>query len=450
MKLVIGVDADGVLTNMSEFNIRDGKKFFKKEPVNLNGYSPCEIFDVTKEEEFKFGLKYFLKYIKNEPARENASIIINKLKDEGCILHEITARKFTTMNNAFGEYNRKVFKKWLRKNNMEFDSIQFCSESNTPVEKLISCSKLLVDVMIEDKPDVALYLANNGVKVLLFDALYNQGLRHENIIRIYNWNQVYEECKKINKEENSFFEKKSLEDITNLSIRERKEYFDSYKKYLKNLKINKEQFIKGNKRFKLLYNIGIFPAKVIFNTKVINSENIPYQNGFIIASNHETSNDQYLVNIALKGRLFTGFASSTIENTFRGKLFKYINGAIFIDRNDPVSKHQGSEELALRVAHDEIGLIFSEGTRKNKNEEGRKQFLLQFKLGTVSIAQKTGAPILPIAISYEKKYSLVRIGNPIFVKSTDDLIQKNEELFNSISELKKENIEYVKSLVKTK
>lgn len=75
---------------------------------------------------------------------------------------------------------------------------------------------------------------------------------------------------------------------------------------------------------------------------------------------------------------------------------------------------------------------------------------MKFKLGTVSIAQKTGAPILPIAISYEEKYSLVRIGKPIFVKSVDDLQKKNQELYDSISELKKENIDYVKTMVKTK
>lgn len=158
----------------------------------------------------------------------------------------------------------------------------------------------------------------------------------------------------------------------------------------------------------------------------------------------------YLIDIALNGRPFTGFASSTIEKTFRGRLFKFINGAVFIDRNDSESKQQGTHELALRIAHDQIGLIFPEGTRKNKDEEGKNKFLLKFKLGTVSIAQKTGAPILPIAISYEEKYSLVRIGKPIFVKSVDDLQKKNQELYDSISELKKENIDYVKTMVKTK
>ena len=32
--LVIGIDADGVLTDMSKFNIECGTKFFKKNPVN--------------------------------------------------------------------------------------------------------------------------------------------------------------------------------------------------------------------------------------------------------------------------------------------------------------------------------------------------------------------------------------------------------------------------------
>lgn len=451
--LIVGVDADGVLVDMSAFNIRDGKKFFKKEPVNPDAYSPMEIFGVTKEEEFKFGLKYFLSYINKEPARENASLIINKLNEEGYELHEITARKFTTMNNWFGEYNRNAFIKWLDKNEMQFKSIQFCSEENTPIEKLIACIKLLVDVMVEDKPDVALFLAQNGIKVLLFDAPYNQELNHPNMIRVYNWDQVYERISELDKMKEKYaddFSKKTLEEIIELSKEEKRRYFDSYRKYLKKVEIDERSVLKGRKRFKLLYNIGLPFVKAIFNPIVINKENVPYQNGFIIACNHETSNDQYLISTALKGRSFTGFASSTIEKTFRGRLFKFINGSVFIDRADSESKQKGTEELATRIAHDQIGLIFPEGTRKNKNEEGRKKFLLEFKLGTVSIAQKTGAPILPMAISYGKKYSLVRVGTPIFVKSDDDLIEKNQELYESISNLKNENIEYMKQKKKVK
>ena len=45
--------------------------------------------------------------------------------------------------------------------------------------------------MIEDKPDVAKLLDQNGIHVLLFDAPYNQQVEGENITRVYGWGEVY-------------------------------------------------------------------------------------------------------------------------------------------------------------------------------------------------------------------------------------------------------------------
>ena len=44
--------------------------------------------------------------------------------------------------------------------------------------------------MIDDNPKVSKYLADNGVKVLLFDAPYNKNLRHPNIKRVYSWDEI--------------------------------------------------------------------------------------------------------------------------------------------------------------------------------------------------------------------------------------------------------------------
>ena len=218
-------------------------------------------------------------------------------------------------------------------------------------------------------------------------------------------------------------------------------YFYNYKRHLKNVNINEELLKKGENRFKLLYHPMMIPIKLLLRPKVINKKNIPYQDGFIIASNHLNSYDQYLIGAALGNRSVTGFAASTIKNTFRGKLFNFTKGAIFMDRQDENSKAICSEELAARVAHDKIALIFPEGTRKNKDEEGRKKILLDFKLGTVAIAQKTGAPILPMALSYGK-YNLVRIGIPFIVTPTEDLEEVNKKLYNKILELQLENAKF--------
>ena len=66
MNLKVGIDADGVLTDMSEFLIREGKEFFKKQPKDSDAYSVDEMFEITKIQKIRFGLTVFDKYCKSE------------------------------------------------------------------------------------------------------------------------------------------------------------------------------------------------------------------------------------------------------------------------------------------------------------------------------------------------------------------------------------------------
>lgn len=192
----IGVDCDGVLTDMSAYIFEYGEKYFKRKPVNMDAYNTAEIFDCTEKEEFRFGIRYFFTYCKKWPPRKGAAQVLNRLIKDNNELYEITARKFVTMKNPLGWYSKRVFVKWLAKHNFHFQDIYFCSEDNSPSDKLRGCRKYDVDIMIDDKPEVALYLAENGVKVLLYDTRYNQGLVHDNITRVYNWKEIYKEIRK--------------------------------------------------------------------------------------------------------------------------------------------------------------------------------------------------------------------------------------------------------------
>lgn len=443
MSLIVGCDADGVLTDMSGYNIREGKKYFKKEPVDPNAYHTRDIFGVSKTRETIYGLRGALnKYCKEEPPRPYSVDVITNLSNQGVEFHEITARKFVTFNNAVGKYYRHLFEEWLKKHKFNFKSIQYCSEEESPRDKLMGCSKLKVDVMIEDKPDVALYLAENGIKIILMDAPYNKDLQHENITRVYDWLQIEKILIDMSKDlsESKEFVKLKPGEKEKLDDEGKKQYFKEYHKYLKNLNINTEAIKRGKKRYKLVYKIASLPIKMILNPKIQGKKNIPYQDGFIVASNHLNSYDQYLICYALGNRHFSGFAASTIENTFRGKLFKYIEGSVFIDRKDLLSKQKGEEELSARIAQGNIGLIFPEGTRKNKNEEGKSKEQLPFKLGTVAMAQKTGAPILPTSIYYGEEGNYVKFGNLFYVSPTDDVVAKNKELETIILSMTRESI----------
>lgn len=192
----IGIDCDGVLTDISQCICEYGEKWFKRKPGNLKGYSASEIFECSKKEEFRFGLRYFFKYCREWPPRENAVEVITMLQSDGHQLYEITARNFTALRNPLGLYSRYVFKSWLKHNKILINEVYFCSEHNSPEDKLKGCQFYDVDLMIDDKPEVALYLAKCGITVLLFDAPYNQNVKGENIVRVMNWIEIYEIIKR--------------------------------------------------------------------------------------------------------------------------------------------------------------------------------------------------------------------------------------------------------------
>ena len=190
--MIIGIDCDGVLTDLASYIFEYGEKWFKRKPDNPSGYSIREVFNCTEKEETRFGLKYFFWYCKKWPPRENSVEIINKLNEDGHELYEISARKFVTMRTPLGLYSKVLYKRWLKKNGFRFADIFCCAESSAPEDKLMYCRKCSVDIMIDDKPDVVLYLAEHGIRVLMFDAPYNRDVVHDNIVRVYDWVEIYD------------------------------------------------------------------------------------------------------------------------------------------------------------------------------------------------------------------------------------------------------------------
>ncbi len=449
--LIIGVDADGVLTDMNAFYIESGTKFFKRKPTHPEAYSIKEMFDCSSFMELLFGLFYFQKYCKKYVARENATMVIQKLNQEGHLLHEITARKFVTDRHILGSYSRNMFETWTNKQEMNFESYQYCSEEFSPRDKWIACHKLSVDVMIEDKPEVALNLADHGIQVLLFDAPYNKDVKHENITRVSNWQEVYEKvhdfANQTKEEKEEEFQVLNGVERQKLTPLELQNYLREYKKYLMKKPYDEKLNKTFNSNFKFFHKLGMI-SMFFYGVKVEGKENIPYQSGLIFASNHLDSYDQFLISKAIGNRPLRGLASTTIKDTFRGKLFQR-SGITFVDRTDDESKKVAEEKLCVDLVHGNDLLIFPEGTRKNKTEEGRQKKILKFKLGTASIAQKTGSSIVPVAIVKENKFSILKTSvvcfdKPITAQSFDDIEQVTDTLQESIVTMIDKPREFVK------
>lgn len=187
--MVIGVDCDGVLTDMNAYICKYGEKWFKRKPINPDARDTTEVFGCSEKEEFRFGLKYFFPYCRSFPPRKGAADAINQLGKNN-LVYSITARKFTTNKNPLGEYSRHMFRHWIKNNNFKFEKVYFCPEEKAEKSKYRACKKYNVDIMIDDSPEIALYLAGKGIKVMLFDTGYNRDISHENITRVYSWADI--------------------------------------------------------------------------------------------------------------------------------------------------------------------------------------------------------------------------------------------------------------------
>lgn len=184
----IGIDIDGVLTDIEQWQLDVGGKFFSKfnkSVLNKDGYEITEIFNVSDELDSQFWNEYLYEYVTKEPSRKYASEVIKKLKDDGNEIYIVTARYLTDRNNEDGEKMRKIVVNWLAEQKIDYDEIIF-----SPEDKKENCKKYNIDIMIEDKVD-NINKISSIIPVICFHAGYNNECKGKNIYRVYNWYDIY-------------------------------------------------------------------------------------------------------------------------------------------------------------------------------------------------------------------------------------------------------------------
>ena len=199
--------------------------------------------------------------------------------------------------------------------------------------------------------------------------------------------------------------------------------------------MRKKRF-KGEIGYSLLTPIMRVLIRFYYNPKIINKEVIPKEGPILIVGNHKHIYDQCLTIMATK-RVIHYMAK---KEYFDGKMawfFKLV-GCIPVDRS--IKDHNATEK-ALKVLNSggAIGL-FPEGTR-NKTKD---VFLLPFKFGTVSMAKKTNATIIPFGLTGDYKFRsknlTIRYGTPFKVGDMD-LEDANKKLYEEVERLMRKNLE---------
>ena len=159
-------------------------------------------------------------------------------------------------------------------------------------------------------------------------------------------------------------------------------------------KFNKEKMDVSSLRM-VQWALGTIGKICGIKLTVIGKENIPKDQAVLYVCNHRSYFDIILGYSIMPG--LTGYISKDdlekvpLLNIWMRRLY-----CLFLNRTD---MKQGLKTILKAIEYIKQGVsicIFPEGTR-NRGEEGS---LLEFKEGSFKIAEKTGCPVIPIAISH--------------------------------------------------
>ena len=192
----IGVDIDGVLTNIDSFVCDYFTKFCHDHNLDYKitefNYSLAKTYNMSEEDDKAFWDEYLYFYATQFPVRPFASEVLKKLKDEGHEIYIITARHTT---DKIGGDMQNLVLEWLKKNEITYDKIVFTKNKNQ--RKVDEIKQLKIDVMIEDNPS-NINEISEIIPVICYNALYNQNCKGENIFRCYSWYEIYKLIKEKN------------------------------------------------------------------------------------------------------------------------------------------------------------------------------------------------------------------------------------------------------------
>ena len=184
--------------------------------------------------------------------------------------------------------------------------------------------------------------------------------------------------------------------------------------------------------YKFIRAIMILLCKTILPLKVVGTENLPKEGGYILCSNHTSMSDViYMIADNKKMVHFMG-KQELFKIKFMGYLYSKM-GCFPVNRGaGDSSAIETSKSLA--GAGSVVG-IFPEGTR-NKQFGPPKQG----KSGAVVIAQSVGVPIVPAAICRTGKFKLfkktvLRYGKPILPSELPDVSEGRAAIKSTLNRL---------------
>lgn len=191
----IGIDIDGVLTDIETFMLEYGSKFCVENNLPLNikpqFYDDVKMFDWTEEQAIEFWRKHIINYFQNIQPRFFAKEVITKLKEDGHEIYIITGRNEYGVPNEYQNKVKEITENWLKENGIPYDKIIFTEKSKLPY-----CIGNYIELMIDDWGEV-LKEVSSKIPTICFNCYYNEEIAGRNITRAYTWYDIYNKIKKM-------------------------------------------------------------------------------------------------------------------------------------------------------------------------------------------------------------------------------------------------------------
>lgn len=177
--LNICIDIDGTITD-PYYWLNYANEYFNLNYTEdqITTYNIAEALNISSYD-------YDIFYEKNKFLIHRTENLRDDVKDILDILYKYNNIFFVTARDKSLEL---LTNQYLKNNHIPYDGVFVLGSCN----KVPTAQNLNCDIFIEDSYDNAIQLSANNFKVLLVDTNYNRLPLNDNIIRVYNWKQIFE------------------------------------------------------------------------------------------------------------------------------------------------------------------------------------------------------------------------------------------------------------------
>lgn len=196
MRIGIDIDDTAVITVNSMLKYADqyNKEVLGKDEIKnslgliKNRYYLKAIYGWNDKEKFDFFNMYYKNVLEECKPMDYVSKVCNQFKEDENEIYFITAR----LNNIENCNTEEITKKTLQENNIPYDKLIINAS-----DKIEAARKYNIDLFIEDSFETCSQLSEIGINNILMTTKMNEQIDEGKIIRVSNWNEVYEEYKKL-------------------------------------------------------------------------------------------------------------------------------------------------------------------------------------------------------------------------------------------------------------